>query len=64
MKTLWLHGINDQYYQISHCRCNFDQFRSAGGEGDFVEAPMGHALMFMPALWAKHVDQYLQSILD
>ncbi|KFL30178.1 dienelactone hydrolase [Devosia riboflavina] len=58
--TLWLHGNADQYYQIGHCRKNFDRFRSAGGQGTFIAAPMGHALMFKPALWSGHVDQYMQ----
>lgn len=60
--TLWLHGSYDQYYRIGHCRGNFDRFRSAGGEGRFVAAPMGHALMFKPALWADHVDRYLHEL--
>lgn len=58
--TLWLHGNADQYYRIEHCRRNFDRFRSAGGQGTFIAAPMGHALLFKPALWSGHVDQYLQ----
>lgn len=62
--TLWLHGSYDQYYRIAHCRGNFDQFKSAGGEGKFIAAPMGHALMFKPALWTEHVDQYLQDVMD
>ena len=57
--TLWLHGSRDQYYPIAHCRGNFDRFRSAGGEGQFIAAPMGHALLFKPALWGAHVDRYL-----
>jgi pimeloyl-ACP methyl ester carboxylesterase len=60
--TLWLHGSRDQYYDIGHCRGNFERFSSAGGRGTFVAADMGHALMFKPALWAKHLDQYLDSI--
>lgn len=64
VKTLWLHGSSDQYYRISHCKGNFERFRSAGGEGDFVLTPIGHALMFKPALWKPHVDQYLQSVID
>ncbi|MAM84197.1 MAG: dienelactone hydrolase [Acidobacteria bacterium] len=62
--TLWLHGSHDQYYQIAHCRGSFDKFQSAGGRGKFVAAPMGHALMFKPALWTKHVDQYLEELMD
>lgn len=59
VSTLWLHGSHDQYYRIEHCRGNFDRFLSAGGQGKFVAAPMGHALMFKPALWKEHVDRYL-----
>ncbi|MBP2446949.1 alpha/beta hydrolase family protein [Rhizobium leguminosarum] len=57
--TLWLHGIHDQYYRIKHCRGNFERFLSAGGQGEFIAAPMGHALMFKPALWKSHLDQYM-----
>jgi len=60
--TLWLHGNRDQYYDIGHCRANFEIFRSVGGQGTFVAAPMGHALMFKPALWKNHLDQYMESI--
>lgn len=59
ISTLWLHGSHDQYYQIGHCRGNFERFLSAGGRGKFITAPMGHALIFKPALWRAHVDQYL-----
>lgn len=62
ISTLWLHGSYDQYYRIGHCRGNFDKFRSAGGQGKFVAAPMGHALMFKPMLWKSHLDHYLDSI--
>lgn len=60
ISTLWLHGNYDQYYRIGHCRGNLARFLLAGGQGKFVAAPMGHALMFKPALWKAHVDQYLQ----
>lgn len=59
IQTLWLHGNSDQYYAIEHCRENFERFRSAGGNGRFVAAPMGHALLFKPALWAGQLDRYL-----
>lgn len=62
--TLWLHGSFDQYYRIGHCRGNFERFQSAGGRGKFVAAPMGHALMFKPALWKEHVDRYLDDLSD
>ncbi|WP_374380213.1 alpha/beta hydrolase family protein [Dongia sp.] len=60
--TLWLHGSYDQYYRIRHCRNNFDRFVAAGGRGTFIAAPMGHALLFKPALWKDHVDRYLGDI--
>ncbi|CAN7258494.1 alpha/beta hydrolase family protein [Rhizobium sp. LjRoot258] len=60
--TLWLHGIYDQYYRIEHCRENFERFLSAGGQGTFIAAPMGHALMFKPALWKDHLDQYMDGL--
>jgi dienelactone hydrolase len=62
--TLWLHGSHDQYYRIEHCRGNFERFRAAGGEGRFVAARAGHALMFKPALWASHLDQYLAGLAE
>jgi len=61
--SLWLHGSHDQYYAIGHCRGNFERFRAAGGRGKFVAAPMGHALMFKPALWAGHLDRYLDELM-
>lgn len=64
ISTLWLHGNRDQYYAIEHCRGNFERFLSAGGRGKFVAAPMGHALMFKPALWKEHVDRYLADVAD
>jgi dienelactone hydrolase len=64
VSTLWLHGSYDQYYRIGHCRGNFERFLSAGGQGKFVAAPMGHALVFKPALWREHVDQYLRDLAD
>ena len=60
--TLWLHGSYDQYYRIGHCRENFDRFVAAGGQGKFIAAPMGHALLFKPALWKSHADQYMADI--
>lgn len=59
ISTLWLHGSFDQYYRIGHCRENFERFLSAGGQGKFISAPMGHALLFKPALWKSHVDYYM-----
>jgi hypothetical protein len=60
--TLWLHGSHDQYYRIGHCRGNFEKFLSAGGQGKFVAAAAGHALLFKPALWKNHLDHYIDSV--
>jgi hypothetical protein len=57
-----LHGSHDQYYRIEHCRGNFERFLSAGGRGKFIAAPMGHALMFKPALWKNYLDQYMDRL--
>jgi len=62
--TLWLHGSYDQYYRIAHCKGNFERFRLAGGQGIFLAAPMGHALLFKPTLWEEHVDRYLHALTD
>ncbi len=62
ISTLWLNGSYDQYYRIGHCRGNFERFLSAGAQGKFIAAPMGHALMFKPALWKNHLDQYMNEI--
>lgn len=64
ISTIWLHGSFDQYYRIGHCRGNFERFRSAGGQGTFIAAPMGHALMFKPALWKVHLDRYMDGIAE
>ncbi|GGE09355.1 Predicted esterase [Gemmobacter megaterium] len=60
--TLWVHGSYDQYYRIGHCRGNFERFLSSGGQGHFVSAAGGHALMFKPALWTPHLDDYLSRL--
>ncbi|MGO7658894.1 alpha/beta hydrolase family protein [Rhizobium ruizarguesonis] len=62
ISTLWLHGSHDQYYRIEHCRENFERFLSAGGQGKFISVSAGHSLLFKPALWAKHVDQYIAAL--
>jgi dienelactone hydrolase len=62
ISTLWLHGSFDQYYRIGHCRGNFEKFVSAGGQGKFVAAAAGHALLFKPALWKRHLDLYMDGV--
>jgi len=62
ISTLWLHGSSDQYYRIAHCRANFEKFTSAGGRGKFISAVAGHALLFKPALWRKHLDSYMDGL--
>lgn len=61
VSTLWLHGSNDPYYSIAHCVKNHAQFLEAGGLGQFVDLRAGHGLMFKPALWAAHMDAYLDA---
>ncbi|MGE4248511.1 MAG: alpha/beta hydrolase family protein [Parvibaculaceae bacterium] len=60
--TLWLHGSFDQYYRIGHCRENFEKYVAAGGRGKFFAAPTGHSLLFKPALWKTHLDQYMDGL--
>lgn len=61
-ETLWLHGTQDQYYRISHCRSSFETFRAAGGQGRFFALKAGHAALFKPALWQPHMDLYLETV--
>jgi len=58
-QTLWLHGSNDPYYRIAHCRKNFDAFRAAGGQGVFHTIRGGHGLVHRPALWTDAMTSYL-----
>jgi hypothetical protein len=62
ISTLWLHGSFDQYYRIGHCRGNFEKFLLAGGQGKFIAAAAGHALLFKPALWKKYLDHYMDGL--
>ncbi len=62
ISTLWLHGSQDQYYRMGHCRGNFERFLSSGGQGTFVSLQGGHALIFKPALWRPHLDRYLRTL--
>ncbi|WP_245490247.1 MULTISPECIES: prolyl oligopeptidase family serine peptidase [Rhizobium] len=62
ISTLWLHGSHDQYYRIGHCRGNYKRFLLAGGQGQFIAAAAGHALMFKPALWKNHLDLYMDGL--
>jgi dienelactone hydrolase len=62
ISTLWLHGSHDQYYRIGHCRGNYERFLLAGGQGQFIAAAAGHALMFKPALWKNHLDLYMDGL--
>jgi dienelactone hydrolase len=60
--TLWLHGTNDQYYRMDHCRDNFRNYTAAGGRGRFVAVSGGHMLIFKPNLWENAVTEYLAQI--
>ncbi len=61
-QTLWLHGSNDPYYRIAHCRKNFNAFQEAGGKGIFHAIRGGHGLVHRPALWTDAVTSYLAAI--
>jgi pimeloyl-ACP methyl ester carboxylesterase len=60
--TLWIHGSYDQYYKLSHCRKNFEEFSSAGGLGKFVAVKGGHGLLYKSGLWSSEVDRYLHEL--
>lgn len=59
---LWLHGSQDPYYRIGHCRGNFARFLAAGGRGRFIAARAGHGLLFKPPLWSGAMDGYLAEL--
>jgi pimeloyl-ACP methyl ester carboxylesterase len=64
--TLWLYGQHDSFYSIKHSRSNFDLFKKAGGNGEFLEfavpGGIGHALVAYPNLWSGGVEKYLTAI--
>lgn len=64
---LWLYGDQDPYYRLAHSRANFDAFRQAGGQGEFLSfAPPtgmdGHMIFLSPGLWSKALDDYLARV--
>ncbi|MFC7459631.1 alpha/beta hydrolase family protein [Hydrogenophaga defluvii] len=66
--TLWLYGDRDPYYKLSHSRNNFEAFKAAGGQGEFLTfepAPGrdGHSLHNEPFIWTSAVDRYLAAAL-
>ena len=65
--TLWLYGLNDQFYGIGHSRTNFEAFIEAGGQGEMLEFSLpdnrnGHALILYNDLWGSAVDGYFKEI--
>lgn len=64
--TLWLYGQHDSFYSIKHSRSNFNDFKKAGGNGEFFEyavpGGVGHALVAYPNLWSGDVEKYLTAI--
>ncbi|MDG2167278.1 MAG: alpha/beta hydrolase [Opitutales bacterium] len=66
-KTLWLYGLNDPFYSLSHSRSNFDAFIQAGGKGEFKTiTPFsgfnGHGIIFTPDLWRNSLAAYLDEL--
>lgn len=64
---LWLYGEDDSFYSISHSQGNFDAFKAAGGQGEFLTFKVpgnrnGHMLQGFPELWHTSVDAYLQKL--
>jgi pimeloyl-ACP methyl ester carboxylesterase len=66
--TLWLYGDQDPFYDIQHSRNNFTLFKSAGGQGTFLEFKVpggyGHFVLSVPELWEAPVAEYLSSLTD
>ena len=63
-EMLWLYGEADPFYTLAHSRGNFDAFRSAGGQGRFLEFPAppddnGHRISGYPEMWRDQVQSYL-----
>lgn len=60
--TLWIYGEYDGLYSIAHSRANFDAFRRAGGEGEFLVFNGGHWVSNRPHAWGPSVDAYLTGL--
>ena len=65
-ESIWLYADNDSYYSLSHSRDNFAAFTAAGGKGLFhelaVPAENSHWILGFPAVWAVHVEAYLEHL--
>jgi dienelactone hydrolase len=64
LPTLWVYTENDKYFGPTHPREWFDAFRSAGGNGEFIQFPPagedGHSLFTaFPATWRPSVAAFL-----
>ena len=67
--TLWLYGMNDPFYSITHSQSNFNAFIEAGGKGEFkTYTPFpgfnGHGILFTPNLWRTDMDDYLENLAE
>jgi dienelactone hydrolase len=62
--TLWLYGVGDPFYPLSHSQENFTAFQAAGGKGAFHTFPQpessGHRIVAYPDIWASLVVAYLK----
>lgn len=64
---LWIYGDHDPYYKLAHSRANYDAFKSAGGQAEFLEFQPatgrdGHMLLNEPSIWTQAMDTYLAKV--
>lgn len=64
---IWIYGDQDIFYSLKHSRANFDAYRRAGGQGEFLALDVpgqnaGHSAIGIPGLWKTRVDAYLGQI--
>jgi len=62
--SLWLYGVNDSFYSLSHSRTNYNAFSAAGGLGtmlEFTRSPglNGHFIINDLELWEPAMDEFL-----
>lgn len=60
---LWLYAGHDSYYSLAYTEKNFQEFLTAGGQGQLFEVPdlpgEGHFLVGWPEKWVDAVTAYL-----
>lgn len=64
--TLWLYGLHDPFYSISHSQESFAAFQESGGKGTFLDFEVpggnGHHLIGYSQLWSGPAGGYLKSL--